>query len=373
MDTQKTDELINFVKCQERLLKHLLLAFTIVMMFALTGCKNYTVDKIEHTFPSLVDNPLGDSSTRVVHILLPPDYDDPDNATKRYPSVYVLHGFGASPQSIDRISKIVEGTLESWFTGWRIKDMIVVIPHAGTSLCDLRLACGSFYRNSEGTGNYKGYILDDLIDFIDSHYRTEPDRAKRGISGFSMGGYGSVMLAMESNVESNSRGLFSSVASHSGLLSLEHFLDELANPSDFTMDWVNNRVLPALTAAFSPGLDLELEYNDETGEITKNDSVWALWLENDPLTFLKGHTNGVNPFTETAVYIDCGVDDELGLKDHVEAFVQELNNLAIEHQSDIYEYDTGSEIFDEIVNGHLLIEFRIGESLKFHSKNFYAD
>ena len=40
-------------------------------------------------------------------------------------------------------------------------------------------------------------IAEDLVAYIDSHYRTIPDRNSRGLSGHSMGGYGTIRIGMK--------------------------------------------------------------------------------------------------------------------------------------------------------------------------------
>src|SRR5262249_61625687 len=37
----------------------------------------------------------------------------------------------------------------------------------------------------------------DLVSYVDSHYRTIPDRMSRGLGGHSMGGYGTIRIGMK--------------------------------------------------------------------------------------------------------------------------------------------------------------------------------
>ena len=55
---------------------------------------------------------------------------------------------------------------------------------------------GSLYVNSPSTGNYADYIFEDVIDYIDSHYRTYGDKLHRAVAGGSMGGFGTLYGAM---------------------------------------------------------------------------------------------------------------------------------------------------------------------------------
>ena len=61
---------------------------------------------------------------------------------------------------------------------------------------------------------YEDYIVVDLIQHIDGHYRTLARREARAISGESAGGFGAMELALRHT------GLFGSVANHSSFFSL---------------------------------------------------------------------------------------------------------------------------------------------------------
>jgi S-formylglutathione hydrolase FrmB len=56
---------------------------------------------------------------------------------------------------------------------------------------------GSWYLSSPTIGDYESYIASELVDHIDANYRTIPDRDSRGITGCSMGGDGSIHLALK--------------------------------------------------------------------------------------------------------------------------------------------------------------------------------
>src|SRR5215475_13711313 len=69
---------------------------------------------------------------------------------------------------------------------------------------------GSMYSNSVTTGDWEAYLTKDLVEYIDSHYRTIPGPASRGLAGHSMGGYGTIRLVMKYP------GVFSSIYVLSG-------------------------------------------------------------------------------------------------------------------------------------------------------------
>jgi S-formylglutathione hydrolase FrmB len=146
---------------------------------------------------SLEGNLEGDSPDRDVSVYLPPEYDA--RRSQRYPVVYLLHGYGSSDegwygprtksgfQSAGTTLPAVADKVMS--SGGR--EMILVMPNAFT------LFQGSMYSNSVTTGNWEAFITEDLVAYVDSHYRTLPQRASRGLAGQSMGGYGTLRIGMK--------------------------------------------------------------------------------------------------------------------------------------------------------------------------------
>src|SRR5215813_8560812 len=72
-----------------------------------------------------------------------------------------------------------------------MKEMILVSPDAFTKYS------GSMYSSSATTGDWESYIAEDLVSYVDSHYRTIADRMSRGLAGHSMGGYGTIRIGMK--------------------------------------------------------------------------------------------------------------------------------------------------------------------------------
>ncbi len=52
------------------------------------------------------------------------------------------------------------------------------------------------YSNSPTIGNWENFIARDLVSYIDTNYRTLAKRESRGLSGHSMGGYGTMRIGM---------------------------------------------------------------------------------------------------------------------------------------------------------------------------------
>jgi enterochelin esterase-like enzyme len=136
---------------------------------------------------SLEGNLEGDSADRDVFVYLPPSYQSQPN--RRYPVVYTLHGYGLRAQQWVGFANV--SGLEKGVAAGTTKEMILVSPDAYS------LHTGSFYSNSKTTGDWETFIASELVSYIDSHYRTVPDRMSRGLSGHSMGGYGTLRIGMK--------------------------------------------------------------------------------------------------------------------------------------------------------------------------------
>jgi len=100
---------------------------------------------------------------------------------KQYPVLYLLHGYS--------------GNSENWLSSMpstkKLADkyQYIIVCADGNF--------GSWYFDSpiDSTWRYETYISKELIQWIDSHYKTIPLREGRAISGLSMGGHGALFVA----------------------------------------------------------------------------------------------------------------------------------------------------------------------------------
>lgn len=100
---------------------------------------------------------------------------------KRYPVVYLLHGY--SGNYADWITKAPEIRRAA-----DAYQFIIVCPDGGFS---------SWYFDSpvEDSTRYETYIAGELVHWVDSAYKTIRSRTGRAITGLSMGGHGALYLA----------------------------------------------------------------------------------------------------------------------------------------------------------------------------------
>ena len=116
-------------------------------------------------------------------IYLPPDYYV---SNRRYPVVYLLHGYSDNETGWVQFGE-ADRILDENIKSGELPPMIVVMPDAGVT----------WYMNDyQGKVRYEDMFMQELIPYVDSIYRTRPQREYRAVSGLSMGGQGAMLLAM---------------------------------------------------------------------------------------------------------------------------------------------------------------------------------
>lgn len=135
---------------------------------------------------------------------------------ERYPVLYLLHGMGGDEDewlTFGRATQILDNLI---YQG-KAKPMILVTPNGHVHL---EAAPGEsswgYYKpehvRSESTaGSFEGNFK-EIIDFIDSNYRTIPDKAHRAVAGLSMGGGHALNISRYYENTFDYVGLFSAAA-----------------------------------------------------------------------------------------------------------------------------------------------------------------
>jgi S-formylglutathione hydrolase FrmB len=139
---------------------------------------------------SFISPALGDRS-RSFLVYLPPSYETAVGKTKHYPVLYLLHG---SPGGqIDWVTggKAVDSA-NTLLASERIPELIIVFPD-GNGTINAPSEWGNSYDPKQ---QMETFVADDLVRYVDSHYRTLPDAAHRAIGGLSMGGFGAMNIAV---------------------------------------------------------------------------------------------------------------------------------------------------------------------------------
>ncbi len=117
-------------------------------------------------------------------IYLPSDYE---TSNRRYPVVYLLHGYGDSDVGwvqYGEASLFADEAIAKRI----IPPMILVMPDAGVSW---------FINNYNNSVRYEDFFFEEFIPFIESNYRIRTKKRFRGIAGLSMGGYGAILYSIK--------------------------------------------------------------------------------------------------------------------------------------------------------------------------------
>jgi S-formylglutathione hydrolase len=139
--------------------------------------------------PSLLNNILDYKKTQQIAVYLPPSYDA---STTKFPVIYFLPGYGDIIQTfINGPYYRVKSSMDNLIASGKIKEMIFVLING------VNMLKGTFYENSPVTGNWRDFVTKDVVQYIDSNYRTIPKRESRAICGHSMGGFGAYNIAMK--------------------------------------------------------------------------------------------------------------------------------------------------------------------------------
>jgi enterochelin esterase family protein len=188
-------------------------------------CNGFEIPDPDGSFYQIKDVPHGNvlienyyskvaKSWRHIFIYTPPDYEK--NSSTRYPVLYLQHGGGEDERvwiEMGRTNLILDNLIAEG----KIKPFIVVMetsavgpampmpprtgtPVAGTPVAGTPVAGapaagappagapGAAPRPRFSTEAYANVMINDMIPWVDSNFRTLADQAHRAMSGLSMGG-----------------------------------------------------------------------------------------------------------------------------------------------------------------------------------------
>lgn len=302
------------------------------------------VDSVTVHGKALEGNLEGNSADRNVMVVLPPSYAKDKN--RRYPVVYYLHGFAIDGRNFYNFMHVPEAVAHNAAAG---REFIVVVPDTLTKMG------GSMYSSSVTTGDFQQFIADDLVKYIDSHYRTIATRKGRGLAGHSMGGYGVWTIGMRHP------GVFDSLYAQSACCgeprteTVESAQKMAAVPiADVDKAGFGMRAGLASMVAWSPNpknppyyADFPLT-KDKDGKAIVDPLVIAEWANNSPLAMIPSHVWALKSYD--AIGSDVGTKDGL-IRDDT-AIHEMLDKQGIANTWATYEgthVDHIAQRFDQVV------------------------
>jgi enterochelin esterase-like enzyme len=306
--------------------------FVGLLVFSATGLAaappGGQIERVVVAGKSLAGNLSHDPGEREVLVYTPPGYAA--DTKQRYPVVYFLHGYGVTaqfyantmnwPTAIDRA--INEAHLQK---------MIVVMPDAYTPYG------GSMYSNSVTTGNWEAYVARDLVGYIDSHFRTIAKREARGLSGHSMGGYGTLRIGMKYPDTFVALYAMSACCLDPRAASpADAELEKIKTPAEVAAVPGFGRTTLAASAAWAPNAKRPPFFLDlpTVNGVAQKDVV-ARYLANAPTEMVSKHAGQLKRYS--AIVMDVGTKDNL-IGGNA-AMDKELTRLGIKHRYETYDGD----------------------------------
>ena len=175
-------------------------------------------------------------------VIVPDNYK---NSNKKFPVVYLLHGYSGNYATWVKSFKEVTEQVDKY-------DFIVIGVDGNYS---------SWYFDSpiDLTFKYETYIIDELVPFIDRKYKTIANRIGRAISGLSMGGHGALYLSFKH------QDVFGAAGSMSGGVDFRSFPEKwdikkrLGSIAEFPENWEKNTVVNMLGLVENNNLNLIID------------------------------------------------------------------------------------------------------------------
>jgi len=200
-------------------------------------------------------------------IYLPFDYE---TSTRYYPVVYLLHGYTDNDIAwlqFGEANMIVDEAIAKR----EIPSMILVMPDAGDSW---------YINNYDNTVRYEDFFFQEFIPYIEKNYRIRSEKRYRGISGLSMGGYGTLLYSLKHP------DYFAACAAFSPALYTD---EEIINMDEKRWEKIDSKL-------FGPDLN-------------GKDRITPHLISNNPFHIV--NDGDLEKIKSVRFYIDCGDDDFL--------------------------------------------------------------
>lgn len=137
---------------------------------------------------------------RRAFVYTPPDYEQ--ETDKRYPVLYLQHGWGENENgwSVQGHAGLI---MDNLLAEKKTQPFIIVMTYGLTN----EIQFGGL-RNFD-IGPFQTLLVDELIPYVDAHFRTLSDQPNRAMAGLSMGGMETKLITLANLGTFSHIGLFS--------------------------------------------------------------------------------------------------------------------------------------------------------------------
>ncbi len=150
---------------------------------------------VQILFPSKSTN-----TSRRAFVYTPPDYDK--DSTRRYPVLYLQHGWGEDETAWSNQGR-ANLIMDNLIAEGKTRPFLIVMTYGMTN--DTRIGG---LRNFD-IAPFQKVLLDELIPYVDTHFRTLADQPNRAMAGLSMGGMETKSITLKNLDKFSHIGLFS--------------------------------------------------------------------------------------------------------------------------------------------------------------------
>lgn len=317
-----------------------------IFLFAVISTAAYTQGFVENKtiHSTSLENKGGENPDRNLAIYLPPEYQ---NTTKKYPVIYFLPGFSSKSEEV--VSQL-QPILDNAISLHDIKPIIVVIPDHYT------LYRQSYYSNSLLTGNWIDYTKNEVVEYIDQHYRTLATKESRALAGWSSGGFGALKVGMQStevfaNIYSLSPGLLMLSDEFAPNSPAYKRLTEIKTREQLIEGWNEGipNILAAAGRAFAPNpenppfyADMPVNFNGNNAVI--DEEILQKWNSQLPYNMLDRYASDLRNLH--SFKLEWGRNDDFkNVITSCRAFSKKLENLGIAHIAEEYNGTHFNRIF----------------------------
>lgn len=230
-----------------------LLILSLIILFGTIAGHTAVVDTLSVP-ATFIDSPMK------VTVITPSSKDK----NKRFPTVYLLNGFGGDYKSWCIIQPRLPELADLY-------GIIIVTPDGRDS----------WYWDSpiDPKNKMESFITKELVPYIDANHPTIPDAKKRAITGLSMGGHGGLWLGFRHP------DIWGNCGSTSGGIDIRPFpnewkLKELLGERDSNTDiWNNYTVINLVPYLNNPGQNIIIDCGTEDFFKAVNDNLHKALLD----------------------------------------------------------------------------------------------
>ena len=174
-------------------------------LYAVHDVPHGTVRKVWYDSPTL-------GMRRRMYVYTPANYE---GGYDTYPVFYLLHGGGGDEDTWTTLGRCCQ-IMDNLIAARKARPMIVVMTNGNPTEAaspgegpPVKQGETGVRRFSTGSGLFERSLVDDVIPFVEEHYRTKEGKSNRAVAGLSMGGVQTMNLAFDHSMVFDYYGVMS--------------------------------------------------------------------------------------------------------------------------------------------------------------------